>query len=772
MYSRPAEPSWRLSTRVALSGAVAAALAGMLASVVGGATAGLWINRAEHVALLRIAYELADEIVEELEEDPDDDDAEDRAHFANTHGERTVSNLLVHELESFELPSPRAAVWDGDVLIGGLPDLLPLAVGTCVDDSMATTGGRRRCAVPMEGGQVLVLSISRAMEPARTPLFLWAMLLGTVSGALLGGVASFLAARWALRPIDDLRNRLEGIRASAPDAAVLEPPIAERELEELRSALVDLVQRLGDALATARSFAADAAHELRTPLTTLSAEIDLLGQNDVPKASADALRRRVDDLIALVQRLLALATPLEALDQCGLAIDLQDVVEEVLAKRPDADRLRVDCAPDVVVRGDEHLVEIMIANAVDNALKFSSDPVTLQVARVGDRARIDVLDRGAGIDADEAERVFEPFVRTAGARASGTPGHGVGLALIRRVAQLHGGTATLSHADGQTRLRMELSLWGPSTSTPGRGGLSKLGAGVVAITLVAALGCAGPTNVASPPPVEDAAAKTVEPTTSGILAGICEASTVVEAEGGFIVGDNEAEERLFRYDQDLQLLGEIELPVRVEDIEAFADSPEGLWVVGSSSRSKKGEARPDRRVILDLENKNAMLPDLSGCDVCMAAEQKAPKKGGISIEGAAFWESALWLGLRSPLDEQRGLLLKMREGTPKTLVVDEMVRLDLGGRGVRELRVRDGVLWVLAGPVGGGGVHALYRLDRPDGVLEKVDVEIPSGTEGFAWTPDGQLLVVLDGDGKPGKRCKEPATWARIELGADGGQRR
>lgn len=100
-----------------------------------------------------------------------------------------------------------------------------------------------------------------------------------------------------------------------------------------------------------------------------------------------------------------------------------------------------------------------------------------------------------------------------------------------------------------------------------------------------------------------------------------------------------------------------------------------------------------------------------------------------------------------------------------SLHVAEMVRVDLDGRGVRELRVRDDTLWILAGPADSGDAsHVLYRLDSPDAAPRAIAVELPPGSEGMAWTRSDQLVVVTDGDGAPGKPCKAAATWRHVDL--------
>ena len=104
--------------------------------------------------------------------------------------------------------------------------------------------------------------------------------------------------------------------------------------------------------------------------------------------------------------------------------------------------LSFDAPQPVNVRGDRHLLSQAIANLLDNALKYTpAGRVTLSVRSADQTARVEVADSGPGIPADRREAVFDRFVRLEGSRS--TPGNGLGLSLVRAVARLHDGTATL-----------------------------------------------------------------------------------------------------------------------------------------------------------------------------------------------------------------------------------------------------------------------------------------------------------------------------------------
>lgn len=252
---------------------------------------------------------------------------------------------------------------------------------------------------------------------------------------------------------------------------------------------------------------------------------------------------------------------------------------------------------------------------------------------------------------------------------------------------------------------------------------------------------------------------------AGVLPGLCEASAVVMLEGAILVGDNETETQVFRFDQRFSALPPLRLSAEIEDIEALVALPEGgLWVVGSQSANKKGEREPLREQVM-VQGQAPITPDLSACGPCEAARGLPPKQGGLSVEGAASWQGSLWLGLRSPLVEGKALLLRMEGDPARGLVVAEQVPVDLAGQGVRDLAVVDGALWILAGPTGAGpGEHQLYRLNTLGEAPTLLPTRLPAGAEGVVADGKGSLIVVTDGDGQPGSACAAPATWTRLPL--------
>jgi signal transduction histidine kinase len=268
----------------------------------------------------------------------------------------------------------------------------------------------------------------------------------TLLAALVGRLVARRAALWALAPLTSLRTSLETIRAREPRDAKLGGDDRIAEVRELRVALGGLLSRLGEALDAARGFSAEAAHELRTPLTTLSAELDLLAEEELPQEAREAverLQRRTHDMTRLVERLLFLAEiePLSDHGEPKGELDLRDLAFRVVDSLPHGakERVVVRGEGDVRVHGDDVLLGALVENLVDNALKFSEHEVRLTVRPDGDVVVLEVADEGPGLATELDDQLFRPFVRGSDARARGTPGHGLGLGIVSRIAKAHGG---------------------------------------------------------------------------------------------------------------------------------------------------------------------------------------------------------------------------------------------------------------------------------------------------------------------------------------------
>jgi two-component system OmpR family sensor kinase len=263
------------------------------------------------------------------------------------------------------------------------------------------------------------------------------------------GALIWLAVGRGLEPLDAMSRAVSKRR---PDAMA---PLAERGLpEELRplvASLNGLLARLSDALAAQRRFTADAAHELRTPLAALKLQLDLARRNgaatDGTTALAD-LEAGVARASHVVEQLLTLArVEPEALALRGTECDLAGIARDAIVARAAlaADKsidLGLARATTTTVNGDPASLAILLSNLLDNALRYTPRGGRIDVAVDDDPsgATLSVADTGPGIPPEDRERVFDRFYRGADSDASGS---GLGLSIVKRIADAHDAAITL-----------------------------------------------------------------------------------------------------------------------------------------------------------------------------------------------------------------------------------------------------------------------------------------------------------------------------------------
>lgn len=252
----------------------------------------------------------------------------------------------------------------------------------------------------------------------------------------------YLSVRGGLKPLDDLAA---DVAARSPEnLKPLSNHATPLEVQPLLDALNQLLVRLAEALDKERRFTADAAHELRTPLAVvkIQAEVAQLSRN--PDDRQHALKQivlGVDRAARVLEQLLRLARldPLVGLPKAG-EVDLGELARRVLVEtRVTADReaihLQVSATP-LLVQGDGELLEIVLRNLLDNALRYTppGTTVTLFVRRQNGDILLAVADDGPGVSPEDLPRLVERFYR---GREVSAEGSGLGLAIVQRIAELH-----------------------------------------------------------------------------------------------------------------------------------------------------------------------------------------------------------------------------------------------------------------------------------------------------------------------------------------------
>jgi signal transduction histidine kinase len=254
------------------------------------------------------------------------------------------------------------------------------------------------------------------------------------------------------------------------------------EVRPLVESLNDLLERLALAFDGQRRFAADAAHELRSPLTALMLQIGLAERAATTEERQQAfarLQQGVQRATRLVQQLLTMARlDPDAAEQPRRPVDLTRVATSAAEElRPLAAgksiRLEVDAPGPVWMSGQPDALQILAANLIDNAIRYTPEGgrIDVQVSANGGAA-LQVIDTGPGIPAEQRGRVFDRFYRGPDAPAGGS---GLGLAIVQQVARLHGGTVELDDRDGGPGLRVRArfpSAEAPKTESAANSGVS------------------------------------------------------------------------------------------------------------------------------------------------------------------------------------------------------------------------------------------------------------------------------------------------------------
>jgi signal transduction histidine kinase len=276
--------------------------------------------------------------------------------------------------------------------------------------------------------------------------------------ALAVAVGAYPLARRLTRRLERLRAGVEGLGGGDLRARVTVE--GKDEVADLAKSFNRAADRIEALVGGQRTLLASASHELRTPLTRIRMALELGALDAARRARVEA---DIAELDALIEELL-LASRLESVQPVALDddVDLLGLAAEEGAR----------CGADVGgrpvrVRGDARLLRRLVRNLLENARRHGGGtPVEATVEDAGGRAVLRVCDRGPGVPAGEAERIFDAFYRLPGTGAG--EGAGLGLALVRQIARRHGGEARYLPRDGGGSCFEVLLPLAPVTP-PGRG---------------------------------------------------------------------------------------------------------------------------------------------------------------------------------------------------------------------------------------------------------------------------------------------------------------
>jgi signal transduction histidine kinase len=362
------------------------------------------------------------------------------------------------------------AVFDGDRLVAANVDPPPPPLSAS-DRSRLSAGSAFRIpgrtwawAAPLHGvpGAYAVLAGGwRPLQAARVAVVVGAVLLALA-------IASVPLARGITAPLERLTAAVR--RLGEGDLSARAGLRGRGEVGELGRAFDEMAGRLERLVRAERELLANVSHELRTPLARIRVALELAAEGDQERArrylseigtDLTELERMVEDVLTaarLDQGTGDLPLRRGPVDLSALLADAADRFRELRPAR--ALEVRAVGLP-ASIDADPSLLRRAIDNLLDNAAKYSGDesPVELSARADGHFLAVEVRDHGIGIDAVDLPRLFTPFFRTDRSRARGSGGVGLGLALVKRIAEAHGGSVEVeSGPDQGTAFRLRLPV--------------------------------------------------------------------------------------------------------------------------------------------------------------------------------------------------------------------------------------------------------------------------------------------------------------------------
>lgn len=402
------------------------------------------------------ADQALDQEVSELRQLAGDVDPETGELFAGD-----VSAIFDTYLERNVALSGEAVV----TIVGGEPyksDLSGASFrGTELLEHWSSLQAPERDQVDTESGPIRYLAVTLASEDAVGGVFVVAIALeaqlASVDGVirvgalvlgsilLIASAVAWIAAGEVLRPLRLLSETARSITESNLSGRI--PVEGDDELAELAGTFNDMLDRLEEAFATQRRFADDAGHELRTPITVIRGQLEVLGDDpDERKATIRLVTGELDRMSRVVEDLLVLAKAEQPDFIQPHPIDLAELVEELAVKASELSprQVAVTAKDHAVVLGDWERLTQAVMNLARNAVEHTPETakVSLGAQANGSWARIWVTDTGPGIPASDRDRLFDRFARGhAGRRPTG--GAGLGLSIVKTIAEGHGGRVEL-----------------------------------------------------------------------------------------------------------------------------------------------------------------------------------------------------------------------------------------------------------------------------------------------------------------------------------------
>ena len=273
---------------------------------------------------------------------------------------------------------------------------------------------------------------------------------------LPAALGSYHITRQSFKPLDHITATAEEINEAKDLSGRIGIPDGKDEFSRLAGNFDRMFERLERSFEAEKQFTADASHELRTPISIIKGACEYAVKYDeTPEEHAETIsmiQRQADKMAVLVSQLLSMTRMEQGVEHLARGpVNLVELAER-LAKEQGwfSEKIRVQRSNDCIVKGNEELLGRLIQNLVENARKYSAEDTMVEIVIEERKEEIclSVKDQGIGISAEDQQKIWQRFYQVDSSR-SGDEGSGLGLAMVKQIAELHGGKMSLESVPGE-----------------------------------------------------------------------------------------------------------------------------------------------------------------------------------------------------------------------------------------------------------------------------------------------------------------------------------
>ncbi len=272
--------------------------------------------------------------------------------------------------------------------------------------------------------------------------------------ALAAAGSSWITHR-AFRPLDSINATAAAINEASDLSRRIGLPPGQDEFSRLGSAFDRLFERLERSFEAEKQFTADASHELRTPVSIIKGACEYAVKYDETEEdrqeTIDMIRRQAEKMSGIISQLLRMTRLEQGTEQTGMEpVELGEFLRQLCREQSyDAGRVHTICEETIQIQANPGLLSRLVINLVENALKYGrpDGQVWISASCEQEEALLKVCDDGDGIAEEHQEKIWQRFYQVDASR-SGEMGAGLGLPLVRQIAQIHGGYMTLASGKG------------------------------------------------------------------------------------------------------------------------------------------------------------------------------------------------------------------------------------------------------------------------------------------------------------------------------------